>query len=161
MSAWNWDARPFPAFPLLGSVWGDAANWPSGNWLGGKGPFIAPQVPDPPPVPPGTYPTFPALAGQGWSAKYTPVFATMTASHVSGRESRAARRSSVRWQVELSFDVLRMDAVDRAAGARRLLRCRARAWRRHSCSNGAGRARAGRDACSAGSPTTPRTWRSS
>ena len=111
MSAWNWDARPFPAFPLLGSVWGDAANWPSGNWLGGKGPFIAPQVPDAPPVPPGTYPTFPALAGQGWSAKYTPVFATMTASHVSGRESRAARRSSVRWQVELSFDMLRMDAV--------------------------------------------------
>ncbi len=110
MSAWNWDARPFPVFPQLASVWGDAANWPAGNWLGGKGPFLAVPQPDAPPVPPVSAPTFPALAGLAASARYRPVFATRAAAHVSGREARAARRATVRWEVELSFDVLRMDA---------------------------------------------------
>ena len=111
MSAWNWDARPFPVFPALGGVWGDAANWPAGNWLNGKGPVIAAPVPDaaPPPVP---APTFPALAGQAWSARYRPVFRTLAAAHVSGREARAARRASVRWEIELAFDLLRMDDSD-------------------------------------------------
>ncbi len=108
LSAWNWDARPFPTFPMLGSVWGDAANWPAGNWLGGKGPFIAVPVPDTPPASSGSAPTFPALAGQAWSARYRPVFRTRAAAHVSGREARAARRAAVRWEIELSFDVLRM-----------------------------------------------------
>src|ERR1700730_11771548 len=31
-SVWNWDARPFPAFPNLVNVWGDAGNWRAGNW---------------------------------------------------------------------------------------------------------------------------------
>ena len=111
MAAWNWDARPFPTFPLLGSVWGDAANWPAGNWIDGKGPFLAPVTADVPPAPPSTYPTFPTLSGQGWSRTFTPVFATTTAAHVSGRESRAARRATLRWQIDLAFDVLRMDGV--------------------------------------------------
>ncbi|MBE7183656.1 MAG: glycoside hydrolase/phage tail family protein [Methylobacterium mesophilicum] len=34
--AWAWDARPFPAFPLNGAVWGDSANWQAGHWLNGR-----------------------------------------------------------------------------------------------------------------------------
>jgi hypothetical protein len=45
MSVWNWDARPFPIFPQLSGVWGDAGDWPAGNWVGGKGPFLEPLVP--------------------------------------------------------------------------------------------------------------------
>ena len=33
---WAWDARPYPAFPSLASVWGDADNWTSGHWLNGR-----------------------------------------------------------------------------------------------------------------------------
>ncbi|WP_342358523.1 baseplate multidomain protein megatron [Terrarubrum flagellatum] len=33
---WAWDARPFPAFPTLGKVWGDAANYETGHWLNGR-----------------------------------------------------------------------------------------------------------------------------
>lgn len=43
-SIWNWDARPFPWFPNLSDVWGDTGNWQVGNWLSGKGLFIAPPV---------------------------------------------------------------------------------------------------------------------
>ncbi len=111
MSAWNWDARPFPAFPQFGSVWGDAGNWAAGTWIGGKGPFVAPTPADPPPPPPSSIPGFPALAGQAPSARYRPIFATQAAAHVSGRDSRAARRASLRWRIELSFDWLRADAA--------------------------------------------------
>lgn len=38
--AWNWDARPFPTFPLNASAWGDGGNWAAGNWIGGKGPYV-------------------------------------------------------------------------------------------------------------------------
>ncbi len=31
-----YDARPFPFFPALASVWGDAANWTLGHWLNGR-----------------------------------------------------------------------------------------------------------------------------
>ena len=31
-----WDARPFPAFPLNTSVWGDGKNWRLGHWLCGR-----------------------------------------------------------------------------------------------------------------------------
>ena len=41
MAAWNWDARPFPAFPLRDDLWGDAGLWPFGSWIDGKGPFFA------------------------------------------------------------------------------------------------------------------------
>ncbi|MBO0661842.1 glycoside hydrolase TIM-barrel-like domain-containing protein [Jiella sp. MQZ9-1] len=33
---WTWDARPFPAFPALSNVWGDAENWRRGHWLNGR-----------------------------------------------------------------------------------------------------------------------------
>ena len=33
---WCWDARPFPAFPRLGSVWSDGANHARGHWLNGR-----------------------------------------------------------------------------------------------------------------------------
>lgn len=33
---YTWDARPFPAFPLDGAVWSDAANWTYGHWLNGR-----------------------------------------------------------------------------------------------------------------------------
>ncbi len=36
MFAWTWDARPFPEFPALTSVWRDGANWQLGHWLNGR-----------------------------------------------------------------------------------------------------------------------------
>ena len=33
---WTWDARPYPAFPLLTDVWSDGANWQTGHWLNGR-----------------------------------------------------------------------------------------------------------------------------
>ena len=33
---WAWDARPFPAFPMLSQVWSDAENWHTGHWLNGR-----------------------------------------------------------------------------------------------------------------------------
>ncbi len=33
---WNWDARPFPAFPDLGGIWADGGNFESGHWLNGR-----------------------------------------------------------------------------------------------------------------------------
>lgn len=33
---WSWDARPFPAFPLLGEVWADGVNHATGHWLTGR-----------------------------------------------------------------------------------------------------------------------------
>ncbi len=33
---WAYDARPWPAFPLAGDVWGDADNWTTGHWLNGR-----------------------------------------------------------------------------------------------------------------------------
>ena len=47
---WNWDARPFPVFPILGSEWGDAGNWQAGNWINGRGPALPPVAPSPPPI---------------------------------------------------------------------------------------------------------------
>ena len=107
MSAWNWDARPFPTFPQMTGVWGDAGNWPAGNWVGGKGPFLAPVMPDDPPLP-GPYATFPAVPTLGWSVKASPIFATRSALHVSGREVRAAKFMAPRWRIELNYDLLRM-----------------------------------------------------
>jgi uncharacterized protein (TIGR02217 family) len=104
--AWNWDARPFPTFPLGSSVWGDVGNWPAGNWIGGKGPYVAIPTPDAPPDP-GSYATFPTVAGQGWSVHYKPRFSTRAAAKVSGREMRAAAMASPLWDIELKFDLLR------------------------------------------------------
>lgn len=33
---WNWDARPFPAFPDLGGIWADGAAFETGHWLNGR-----------------------------------------------------------------------------------------------------------------------------
>lgn len=33
---WAWDARPYPAFPLLADVWSDGGNWETGHWLNGR-----------------------------------------------------------------------------------------------------------------------------
>lgn len=33
---WTWDARPFPAFPDLASVWADGANYDTGHWINGR-----------------------------------------------------------------------------------------------------------------------------
>jgi uncharacterized protein (TIGR02217 family) len=107
MSVWNWDARPFPTFPQMTSVWGDTGNWPVGNWLDGKGPFLSLPVPSDPPVL-GPYPSFPAVPTLGWSVKLSPVFSTGTSLHVSGREVRAAKYAAPLWSIELNYDLLRM-----------------------------------------------------
>jgi hypothetical protein len=107
-SVWNWDARPFPTFPLLGEVWGDAGNWQAGNWLGGKGPFIALPVPDALYAPPAP-PAFPMLSSQAWSVHYRPQFNTGIVDHVSGRESRLARMLIPTYEIEMAFDLIRMD----------------------------------------------------
>ena len=36
MSAWCWDARPFPDFPGRTGVWRDGPNWATGHWLNGR-----------------------------------------------------------------------------------------------------------------------------
>lgn len=33
---WTWDARPYPYWPDLRSVWSDGANWATGHWVQGK-----------------------------------------------------------------------------------------------------------------------------
>ena len=106
---WNWDARPFPTFPALSNVWGDAADWAYGDWQG------AGRIPTPPTAAsadpsPGTYPSFPALQTLGWSAQVRPRFATGIAGHVSGRESRRPSRALAIYDIELNYDLLRADA---------------------------------------------------
>jgi hypothetical protein len=105
---WSWDARPFPAFPALASVWGDAANWAYGDWQG------AGRTPTPPlngsaDPSPSQFPSFPTLS-LGWSAQARPRFETGVAPHASGRESRRARRATALYDVELVYDLLRADA---------------------------------------------------
>ena len=36
MSAWCWDARPFPDFPARSTLWRDGPNWALGHWLNGR-----------------------------------------------------------------------------------------------------------------------------
>jgi len=33
---WTWDARPYPFWPDLKTVWADSANWKTGHWVNGK-----------------------------------------------------------------------------------------------------------------------------
>ncbi len=56
-------------------------------------------------------PSFPTLPGQGWSVHKRPAFATIVASHVSGREVRDALYQNPIWQFELTFDGLASDSV--------------------------------------------------
>jgi hypothetical protein len=104
-SVWNWDARPFPTFPQLTGVWGDAGSWQAGNWLNGKGPFIAPPVPDPPPEVPMPF-IFPSLPGVTWPVKKRPSYSTRVASHVSGREVRTPLYAQGLYEFELAVDGL-------------------------------------------------------
>lgn len=53
-----------------------------------------------------TPPSFPTLAGLGWSVHKKPVFSTIVASHTSGREVRDALYQNPIWQFELTFDGL-------------------------------------------------------
>lgn len=107
---WNWDARPFPAFPLQGGQWADASNWQTGNWINGRGPALAPQPLSAPPSP-GPYPSFPALLTFGWSTRIRPRHDTDIADHVAGRSTRRASHAIARYEVELNLDVLRSDAA--------------------------------------------------
>ncbi|MBN8532651.1 MAG: glycoside hydrolase/phage tail family protein [Rhizobiales bacterium] len=36
IAPWAYDARPFPAFPALTSLWSDGSNWELGHWLNGR-----------------------------------------------------------------------------------------------------------------------------
>jgi uncharacterized protein (TIGR02217 family) len=51
-----------------------------------------------------TPPSFPSLSGLGWSVHKKPVFSTIVASHVSGREVRDALYQNPIWQFEATFD---------------------------------------------------------
>ena len=53
-----------------------------------------------------TPPSFPTLPGLGWSVHKKPVFSTIVAEHVSGREVREALYQNPIWQFELTFDAL-------------------------------------------------------
>ncbi len=110
MSVWNWDARPFPTFPQMSAVWGDAGDWPAGNWVGGKGPFLPVPVPDPP-LAPGPYSTFPAVPTLGWSVNFRRCFSTESALHASAGGSRSKIRRPL-WRIELNYDLLRMASPD-------------------------------------------------
>lgn len=103
--AWNWDARPFPIFPLRGDVWGDGGHWPTGNWIGGKGPYFTALAPASA-LGLGAYALFPNLSGRSWRVVYRPRFSTRVAQKVSGRETRAARFAGALWDIELRFDLL-------------------------------------------------------
>jgi uncharacterized protein (TIGR02217 family) len=58
-----------------------------------------------------TPPSFPTLAGLGWSVHKKPVFSTLVASHVSGREVRDALYQNPIWQFELTYDALSSSPV--------------------------------------------------
>ncbi len=58
-----------------------------------------------------TPPSFPTLAGQGWSVHKKPTFSTLVANHVSGREVRDALYLNPIWQFELTFDGLISDSA--------------------------------------------------
>jgi hypothetical protein len=53
-----------------------------------------------------TPPSFPALAGQGWSVHKRPTFSTRVASHVSGREVRQPLYAYTLYEFELTLDGL-------------------------------------------------------
>jgi hypothetical protein len=56
-------------------------------------------------------PSFPVLAGQGWSVHKRPTFSTRVASHVSGREVRQSLYAYTLYEFELTFDALSSDAA--------------------------------------------------
>jgi hypothetical protein len=67
-----------------------------------------------------TPPSFPALAGQGWSVHKRPTFSTRVASHVSGREVRSPFYAHTLYEFELTFDALASDSSKPGLGAESL-----------------------------------------
>ena len=125
--AWNWDARPFPTFPIENQNWGDTGNWQQGDWLNGIRDTLPPPAPSPPPTPPA-FQTFPSIATLSWSVHIKPKFSTLVAQHVSGNETRAQRWANPYFDIELTYEVLRSAAAyEEIAGDRRLLRAAERA----------------------------------
>ena len=106
--AWNWDARPFPVWPLDSAAWGDAGNWPAGDWISGLRTALPPPAASADPTPP-TWATFPTIATLGWSVHAKPRFSTEVAARVSGRETRRAAVVAPLYDFELTFEVLRGD----------------------------------------------------
>ena len=53
-----------------------------------------------------TPPSFPTLAGQGWSVTKKPIFSTRVAPHVSGRNVRLAMYQNPLYEFEVVFDGL-------------------------------------------------------
>jgi hypothetical protein len=107
--AWNWDARPFPIFPINSSAWGDTLNWQQGDWINGVRSVLPPPPPASPPVLPD-YHTFPPLATVGWAVHIKPRFPTRLAQHVSGREIRSQGFAYPYFDIELTYEVLRSAA---------------------------------------------------
>jgi len=64
------------------------------------------DIPQVVPTPAATPPSFPNLAGQGWSVHKKPTWSTIVAPHVSGREVRFANYRYPLWDFELTFDGL-------------------------------------------------------
>ena len=62
-------------------------------------------------------PIFPTLAGQTWSVHKRPTFSTRVASHVSGREVRAAYYAQTLYEFEVAFDALVSTSNPALAGA--------------------------------------------
>lgn len=111
--AWNWDARPFPTFPLNQDAWGDVGDWEQGFSITGgiaARPPLPPPAPTPPPGP-GTYPDFPSITTVGWSVHVEPRFSTLIATHVEGRETRAQLYAAPLYEFTLTYDVLRSAAA--------------------------------------------------
>lgn len=64
-----------------------------------------------------TPPSFPILAGQGWSVHKRPTFSTRVASHVSGREVRQPLYAYTLYEFELTFDGLASNDAFPGVGA--------------------------------------------
>jgi hypothetical protein len=111
MFAWTWDARPLPEFPRRTDVWADGLNWQYGHWLNGKLPALPAPTSSPAPSY-GPFPTFPSLPGLAWSMTVTPRFATVAHDRASGKSGRRMKMRYPLYEIELSFDLLRSDAVD-------------------------------------------------
>ncbi len=109
--AWNWDARPFPIFPLDTDVWGDGGNWATGNWIAGKGPSAAPPTPDAPPVAKNLSP-FPLSTGRAGARNTNRISSPAFTPVRRAGSLRAARRISPLYDIELNFDLLRGDAAN-------------------------------------------------
>jgi uncharacterized protein (TIGR02217 family) len=107
---WNWDARPFPTFPVENETWGDTGDWQAGDWANGLRQPLPPPAPSASPTPPA-YQTFPTLATLGWSVHVKPKFATDVARRVSGQETRRARFANPYFDIELTYEVLRSAAA--------------------------------------------------